>query len=473
MPFYIAADLGAESGRVMLGVLDQGRLTLEEVHRFSNTPVETNGHLFWDARGLFQQIRQGLSEVRDVRISGIGVDAWGIDFAFLGHDRDLVHPPYHYRDTRTAGVLRAVLQKISREEIFDETGSQFLEMNSLYQLICSDLSRARTLLFIPDILNYWLTGVAASEPTIASTSQFFNPRTRNWSRGLLRKLDISEDILPELKETGTVLAETRKEIEIQTAVFVTASHDTASAVAAVPAEGDDGWCYISSGTWSLMGVELAEPILTREAMEENFTNEAGVGNKTRFLKNIAGLWILQECRRQWAAERLDLSYDAVTHLAAGAAPLRSVIDVDQFLAPGFMTERIRNFCLQTGQEPPNSPGEIARTVLESLAVRYRLVKEALERLTKRTITRIHITGGGAKNELLNQLTADACNATVIAGPVEAAAVGNILIQSNGCDLRAIRTIVRNSFPLKMYQPRSPGDWEEFVARARRLPAALD
>lgn len=470
MPFYIAADLGAESGRVMLGVLDHGRLTLEEVHRFPNTPVETNGHMFWDAQGLFRQIRHGLSEVRDLRIAGIGVDAWGLDFAFLGPDGELIHPPYHYRDSRTAGALRAALQKLSREEIFDETGAQFLEMNSLYQLICSDLSRAGTLLFIPDIMNYWLTGVAASEPTIASTSQFFNPRIRNWSRGLLRKLDISDDILPDLYETGGILGETKRGMEIQAVVFTTASHDTASAVAAVPAEGGDGWCYISSGTWSLMGVELAEPILTREALDENFTNEAGAGNRIRFLKNIAGLWILQECRRQWAAERLDLSYDAVTHLAAGAAPLRSVIDVDQFLAPGFMTERIRNFCLQTGQEVPNSPGEIARTVLESLAVRYRLVKESLERLTGTPIARIHIVGGGAKNELLNQLTADACNATVIAGPVEAAATGNILVQSNGGDLAAIRAIVRNSFALKTYQPRSPGDWEHLVTRARSFPA---
>jgi rhamnulokinase len=321
---------------------------------------------------------------------------------------------------------------------------------------------------MPDVFNYWLTGQASSEPTIASTSQFFNPQTRNWSRRLLRKLDISDDILPELKETGAVLGGTKDGIEIQTTVFATAGHDTASAVAAVPADGDEGWCYISSGTWSLMGVELAEPILTREAMHENFTNEAGAAGRIRFLKNIAGLWILQECRRQWTAERLDLSYEAVTHLAAAAPPLRSVIDVDQFLAPGYMTERIRNFCLQTGQEAPNSPGEIARTVLESLAVRYRLVKESLERLTGETITRIHIVGGGARNELLNQLTADACNATVIAGPVEATAAGNILIQSNGGDLAAIRTIVRNSFRLKTYQPRSPGDWDELVTRARKF-----
>lgn len=463
---YLAVDLGAESGRVMAGELHEGRLVLEEIHRFLNTPIHVGESLYWDAPHLFHEIKYGLHEGKRSQVDGIGIDAWGIDFAMLTEDGRLVENPRHYRDPRTKGAMRQAFEVVPREEIFEATGVQFMEMNSLYQLLRSELDSAYQLLFMPDLFNYWLTGVRATEPTIASTSQFYSSVTHDWARRLLRRLDLSSDYLPQVVETGSVLGDLQG-LGFDTQVFSVAGHDTASAVAAVPAEGD-GWAYISSGTWSLMGVEIDKPVINQQCLDLNFTNEVGVGGRIRLLKNITGMWIIQECRRQWSAERSTFTYHDLVEMAAHARPLIAALDVDQFMAPGYMPQRIREWCLQSAQGVPSSPGEIARVVFEGLALRYRIVKENLESLTGKPITRIHIVGGGCQNELLNQLTADACNATVIAGPCEATAIGNVLVQCSGSDLDSIRRIVRASFPLKVFEPHHSNDWEDAVTRARRF-----
>lgn len=463
---YLAVDLGAETGRVMAGNLHDGHLTMEEVRRFSNTPLQVGQSLYWDAPRLFEEVKHGLKEGRHPQVDGIGVDTWGLDFALITEDGRLVENPRHYRDPRTQGVIEKVFQIVSREEIFEATGVQFMEMNSLYQLMRSDMEGVDRILFMPDLFNFWLTGIRKTEPTIASTSQLFNPVTRDWARRLLRRLDLSSDYLPEINETGEVLGDLQG-LGFDTQVFSVASHDTASAVVAVPAESDD-WCYISSGTWSLMGVEIEKPIITKQCLDLNFTNEVGAGGRIRLLKNITGMWILQECRKQWSAEGSAFAYHDLVEMAASARPLIAALDVDRFNAPGYMPQRIREWCVESGQPAPDSPGEIARVIFEGLALRYRVVKESLESLTGKTISRIHIVGGGCQNELLNQLTADACEATVIAGPVEATAAGNVLVQSFGNDLAAMRRIVRASFPLKTYEPNHSTDWADAVTRARKF-----
>ncbi len=464
---YLAVDLGAESGRVIAGRIQDSRLELEEIHRFPNQPRHTEQGLFWDAQGLFHEIRHGLKQGGHIHVDGIGVDTWGLDFALLREDGELTGNPHHYRDPRNDGAMKEAFGKVSRAEIFQATGVQFMEFNSLYQLLRSRLSDVSRLLFMPDLFNYWLTGVQATEPTIASTSQIYNPATGDWTYHLLDRLGIPGEILPEIRPTGEVLGDLQG-LGFETQVFSVGSHDTASAVVAVPAEEGDDWCYISSGTWSLMGVEMEHPVINPQCLDLNFTNEVGAGGKIRLLKNITGMWIIQECRRQWAAEGSEFSYGDIAQMAAEAPPLMATLDVDQFHAPGYMPTRIREWCIGSGQGVPSSPGEIARVVFEGLALRYRIVKENLEQLTGHTIRKIHIVGGGSRNELLNQLTADACQATVIAGPVEATAAGNVLVQAYGSDLDAMRQVVRNSFSLKRYEPRQGVDWSDAVTRARRF-----
>jgi rhamnulokinase len=470
MSRFLAIDLGAETGRAILGTLEGGRLTLEELHRFPNTPVRLLTGLYWDTLRLFHEIRQALSicgRERKLALDGIGIDTWGVDFGLLGSDGALVDDPRHYRDSRTNGMLEKTFAVVPRQEIFAETGIQFMPLNTLYQLHAMRLSgspalnAATKLLFMPDLFNYWLTGEMRAEVSIASTSQFYNPVKKQWASGLFRRLDLPERILPELMLPGTRLGTLLPEIAESSGlssnvpVYATACHDTASAVAAVPAEGD-GWCYISSGTWSLMGVELDAPVINQQSLALNFTNEVGAGNKIRFLKNIAGLWLLQECRRAWTLAGREYSYGELSMLAAAAPPVGDLIDPDAFPEPGRMPERIAEYCRARGWQAPDQPGGMTRLILESLASTYRKVLNNLEALLSRPINRVHIVGGGSRNQLLNQLAANATGRTIIAGPAEATAAGNILVQAIGAGavsgLSEARQIVERSFALETYQP---------------------
>jgi rhamnulokinase len=484
MSRYLAFDLGAESGRAILGTLESGRLTLEELHRFPNTPVRVHTALYWDMLRLWHEMQQGLAVAgreRRLKLDGIGVDTWGVDFALLGADGALIENPRHYRDARTNGMLEAAYNVVPREEIFAQTGIQLMQINTLYQLYaaCQQtpglIDAARALVTIPDLLNYWLTGILMSEATIASTSQCYNPRLGGWATDLFDRLGLPKTILPEIVCPGTRLGSMPAVAEAAgldtTSVYATGCHDTASAVAAVPAEGDS-WCYISSGTWSLMGVELDAPVIDARSLALNLTNEMGAGGKTRLLKNIAGLWLLQECRRAWALAGCEYSYETLATMAASAPPFAAVIDPDAFLEPGDMPEKICSHCKSKGQESPGSPASVARTIFESLALRYRQVLESLETLLGRKLEIIHIVGGGSRNRLLNQFVADATGRTVIAGPSEATAMGNILIQAMGAgelsELAEMRKIVRNSAGLETFMPYATPAWNHAYEKFREI-----
>jgi rhamnulokinase len=465
----LAIDLGATSGRVMLGELENGVLTLEELHRFANTPVQLPTGLYWDTLRLFHEIRRGLNiagRERKLKIDAIGVDTWGVDFALLGADGALVDNPHHYRDARNHGVPERAFTVVPQEDIFETSGIQFMQINSLYQwyamklLGSPALQVAKKLLFMPDLFAYWLTGVGRAERTIASTSQFYDPRTRAFAVDTLKRLGLDPAILTELVDPGTELGPLLPDIAELSGlgpvpVYASGGHDTADAVVAVPAEGQN-WCYISSGTWSLMGVELDEPVIDAATLAENFTNEAGASGKIRFLKNIAGMWLLEECRAAWALEGNNFTYEELLESAASAKPRLAVIDPDAFLEPGRMPQRIAEFCRTSGQNIPLDPGQVTRVILESLAERYKTVLASIEALTGRKIDEIHIVGGGSQNRLLNQLAADITGRAVIAGPVEATAIGNILIQAMGegvvRDLREAREIVARSFPVERFEP---------------------
>jgi len=472
MSSYLAADLGAESGRVILGTLANGRLEIEELRRFPNQPVELPSGLYWDSFRLFHEIVEGLTVAgreRHLKPAGIAVDTWGVDFGLLAADGGLIDCPRHYRDPRTNGVPERLFESVPRAEVFARTGVQIMPINSLYQLYSmrlahsASLENARRLLFTPDLLNYWLTGAERNEVTIASTSQMYDPKSRRFAADMLDRLGIPSRILADLIEPGSTLGPLLPRLAEATGlgavpVHAVGSHDTASAVAAVPAHGD-GWCYISSGTWSLMGVETAAPVIDEQSCELNFTNEAGVAGRTRLLKNIAGLWLLQECRRAWAAQGERFGYEELMQMAEAAGPARSIVDPDDFLQPGDMPARIAAWCAAHSLEAPRTKGEFCRTILESLAHRYREVLHGLEDLTRARIRTIHIVGGGSRNSLLNQLVADATGRTVVAGPVEATAAGNLLVQAiasgevSGLD--ETRDIVRRSFPIAEFHPKSP------------------
>ena len=482
---YLAFDLGAESGRAMLGTLDGSSLSLEELHRFPNTPVRIMSSLHWDALRLFHEICHGLAiagRERGLAPEGIGIDTWGVDFALLGADGSLCGNPRHYRDSRTNGMLDKVLSIVPREEIFAHTGIQFMQINSLIQLYAMKaaadpaLASARRLLMMPDLFNYWLTGVARCELTIASTSQFYNPREKRWAVELFEKLELPTTILGQIVQPGACLgtllpsvAETAGLGDVP--VYATGGHDTASAVAAAPAEGHD-WLYISSGTWSLMGAELDEPVINNRLLEMNLTNEMGAGGKVRLLRNIAGLWLLQECRRAWALEGAEFTYEDLARQAAGAKPFVAILDPDAFLEPGDMPRRIAEYCNATGQRPPASSAEISRMILESLALRYRQVLEMIESLLDRRFAVIHIVGGGSQNQVLNQFVADATGRLVVAGPAEATAIGNVLIQAIGSGalsgLDEARAVVRRSFPTRVIEPAPKADWNAAYKKYRAI-----
>jgi rhamnulokinase len=489
---YLAVDLGASSGRVVAGLFDGKRLELEEVHRFENGGVWANEHLYWDLLRQWGDIQQGLraggAKFGD-RVASIGVDTWGVDFGLLGRNDELLGNPAHYRDPRTTGIFDKAFAICGRDEIFAETGLQFMELNTLFQLVAMRLhdspllEAAESFLMMPDLFHWLLTGVKSNEFTNASTTQFHNPRTKDWSTRLLDRFGIPTRILGAIAQPGTRLGGLRRSVGDEAGlpraqVVLPGTHDTASAVMSVPTPCEPSdrptWCYISSGTWSLMGVETPTPIVNDRCRELNFTNEGGVGGTTRVLKNIAGLWLIQECRRVWRQEGAELSWDAMVQSAEGSPPLVSLIHPDHsvFLAPKHMPSAIRQFCLDTGQQAPATSGAIVRCVLESLALRYRMVLGWLEELTRATIGTIHIVGGGTQNRLLCQMAADACNRRVMAGPVEATAIGNVMMQAvSGGDVGSIsqaRQVIRASCDVSEYSPGNMAPWDEAFERFRRL-----
>jgi rhamnulokinase len=474
----------------MLGQFDGKRLRTSEIHRFPNGPARLPDGLHWDSLRLLNEIKQGLAlAVREhgANLVGIGLDTWGVDFGLLDRDGALVSNPYHYRDSRTDGMLEEAFRRVPREEIFEQTGIQFMQINSLYQLLSMvvrqspALEIAETFLMTPDLLNYWLTGRKVCEFCIVTTSQCYDPREGDWARPLLERLSIPTHIFPEIVSPGTVFGEllpsVAKDVSAgDLSVVAPGCHDTALAVAAVPAQDAD-FVYISSGTWSLMGAELAEPIINEQSLAFGFTNEGGVNSTFRFLKNMLGLWLVQECRRTWAHQGEDLSYDELTQMAAQAEPLQAVVDPDhgEFLKPGDMPARIRNFCERTGQPVPESKGAVVRCALESLALKYRWVLERLEEIVGRRLEPIHIVGGGTQNRLLNQFTADAIGRQVVTGPIEAAAVGNVLMQMMALGhiglMEEGRQIVRTSYDVESYEPQSSAAWEEAYGRFLRVVEA--
>jgi len=474
----LAFDLGAESGRGVLGSFDGQRFRLQDIHRFPNTPSATLDTIHWDVLNLYNEMlaamRRCASEYGGV--DSIGVDTWGVDFALLGRGGILLGNPRHYRDPHTEGVMEHAFQIVPRPELFGRTGIQFMRFNSIFQLIALQRNRsplleiAETLLFIPDLFHYFFTGIKVNEYTDASTSQMLDPARRNWDFDLLAKFGLPARILGNIVLPGTELGPLRSKIANDTGlssvpVIATATHDTGAAVAAVPAQGKY-WAFISSGTWSLMGAEIEAPLVNEEVRAANFTNEGGVGGTIRFLKNIAGLWLVQECRRAWDRDGQRFRYDELAKLAEVATPFASVIDPDHasFMLPSSMPASIGDFCRRTGQPVPVDPGAVVRCALESLALRYRWVLEKLELLLARRVDTIHIVGGGTQNTLLCQLAADSCNRAVLAGPVEATALGNVLVQAIGLKLLSSlaegREIVRNSFEVKRYEPRNPDRWQE-------------
>jgi len=477
---YIAVDLGAESGRVMLGSVSVDKLALEEVHRFSNGPIEEAGTLRWDFERLLSEVKTGIGKaVKQAGgdISGIGVDSWGVDFGLLDADGKLIEKPYHYRDSRTNAMMDKAFELMGKRKIYESTGIQFMQLNSLYQVLAmrlanSDaLAKTKQLIFIGDLFSYFLCGQAFGEYSLASTSQMMDMKTGQWSKAIFDELSLPIDIMPDIVETGTVVGQLTETIAQELGcsripVIATASHDTASAVAAVPAEQNNNWAYLSSGTWSLMGVEVSRAIVNDKTFQYEFTNEGGVENTIRLLKNIMGLWLMQECRRQWQREGVELSYPEMTEMAKKAEPFARHIDVDcrGFLAPGDMPERINSYLAETGQRTIDDKGQMMRVILESLALKYRVVMERLEDITGQTIECLHIVGGGIQNELLCQFTANAIGKKVVAGPIEATASGNLLIQAKAAGqiktLTELRKIVRNSFELKEYQPQEASLWDE-------------
>ncbi|WP_404309326.1 rhamnulokinase [Neorhodopirellula lusitana] len=485
--YYVACDLGAESGRVILGNVTDGKLVLEELHRFPNSAARIQGSLRWNVLGIFEELKKGLRKVadRNVLVSSLSVDSWGVDYVLFNQNQPMLSLPYQYRDSRTEGTYEPAIKKAGREKIFNETGIQFMSINTLYHMIAdvqenSDvLEVADQFLTIADYLNYLFSGVASNEVSLASTTQMYNPTTGNWSDELIREFSLPAKLFPPIVPSGTRLGPLTDELRSETGlqnvdVVATCSHDTGAAVAAVPAEAGDDWAYLSSGTWSLIGVELPQPLINEKARTENFTNEAGFGGTTRFLKNIVGLWLLQESRRSWIRQGQEYGYGELNQLADEAEPFRSLVDPNNaaFMSPSDMPTAIVEFCQKTGQPAPETPGQFTRCILESLSLLYGQTLDTLEGLTDRKITKLHIVGGGSQSTLLNQFAANATGRTVMAGPVEATAVGNVLIQAVALgdldSLSSIRELVRKSFPIETYHPDSSAQWQEARQRFQQF-----
>ncbi len=484
---YLAFDLGAESGRAIIGCLRSGKLEIREIYRFPNRAVRVGDSLFWDVLSLWEEMKHGLSlavKEHDVELYSLGVDTWGVDFALLDENDMLLGNPHCYRDPRTRGMVDAISALIDPYDVFQQTGNQIMEINSLYQLFAMkqagscQLAQAKTFLTMPDLFNFWFSGRKASEFTIASTTQCFNLSGRDWARELLEKVGISSGIFPGTIHPGTILGELSDglsdEFHVRNLKIVAvASHDTQSAILAVPSIDRDH-LYLSSGTWSLMGIENDRPLLYREVFDNGITNEGGYAGTYCLLKNITGLWLLQECRRNWMAEGRTYTYEELTDLASRSDPFKSFIDPTDpvFLHPGDMITRIKAYCEHGNQPVPETPGAITRCILESLAMEYRRVAEKITVISGRSFPVVHIIGGGSRNTTLNQFTANSTGKKVIAGPVEATAIGNILVQAMAAgqiaNISEARDIVRASFDVMEFFPTATDAWDSAYQRYLRL-----
>ena len=482
---HIGIDLGGESGRVMVGHFDGDRIRLVEKHRFATGGVEIAETLRWDVLHFWREIQNGLSAVAAEEkegIASVGVDTWGVDYVLLDEHDEMLGLPWHYRDKRNVGMLDYVTQQISRSELFQQTGIQFIEINTLYQLTAAKqsqalLDQAKRLLMIPDFFHWCLSGQAVTEFTNATTTQCLNPQTRDWAWPILERLSIPSQMFTEVVQSGTNIGSLRKSVRHITGlspinVVAPATHDTGSAVAAVPVSKANGenWAYISSGTWSLVGVEISTPILSDHAMQRNVTNEGGVDGTWRLLKNVMGLWLVQRLKAAFDNAADEMTYDELTQRATDAQPFAAFVDPDDpsFLNPSNMFDAVRDYCRATNQSEPTGAGEAVRCVLESLALKYHQVLNSLEELSGRKADVLHIVGGGSQNSLLNQFVANACQIPVIAGPVEATVLGNVLVQCRSAgelsSLADIRDVVRRSSELKRFEPEQREDWSAATQR---------
>lgn len=471
----LAFDFGASSGRAIIGCFDGDKITLEEVHRFSNDPVSVGGTVYWDVLRLFYEIKQGIIKAKIAGgFDSIGIDTWGVDFGLIDSEGKLMENPVHYRDARTVGLVDEAFKTMPKEKLYGITGIQFMELNTLFQLISLKkyrpwmLERADKMLFMPDLFGYMLTGKMCAEYSIASTSQLIDLDKRTWSKEILDAFGIKESVFAPLVQPGTVLGELSKEVCEECGVdpvpvISVCGHDTQSAITSVPCEDGD-FAFLSSGTWSLFGTELDKPIVNETSMNINITNEGGFDGSTGFLKNIIGLWLIQESRRQWKREGKEYSYADLEKLALAAEPFKCFIDPDapEFVPHGNIPERVREFCRKTGQYVPKTVGEIMRCIYESLAMKYRLTFEKLRECTERDYPVIHVIGGGTKDGLLCQMTANSCDRTVKAGPIEATVMGNVAVQlmSDGSvkNIGQARKIVADSSELKTFEPKDTDKW---------------
>jgi len=480
---FIAFDLGASSGRAILGALSDKKLKIKEIHRFPNSMLQIHGHYYWNIFSLFEELKTGLKKcTSDLNVipEALGIDTWGVDFALLDKTGKIIGIPFAYRDPRNSTAMEEVFKRIPKEDIYGSTGIAFWPFNSLYQLFAwkrdlpEMLGIADNLLFMPDIFNYLFTEMKSTEYTFASTSQLLNANTRNWEMSLFEKLDLPSNIMNNIVEPGTVLGKLDDQLVEETgasdtSVVAVGSHDTASAIVAIPGEGDN-WSYISSGTWSLMGIESNKPVISDKTREYNLTNEGGVGNRIRLLKNIMGLWLLQECKRIWALSGEDHGFPELVDMAEKSEPFMSVIDPDwmQFYNPPDMTDAIREFCRMTDQPQPETKGQFVRIILEGLALKYRQINDQLKEVSGKSLDHLHIIGGGSQNELLCQFAANATGAKVITGPAEATAAGNLMVQAMAMgyvkDLDEIRQVIRNSFDLKTFLPENTMVWDDAYSK---------
>ena len=483
---FLGFDFGASSGRAMLGVFDGERIEIEEIHRFSNDPVMLCGRFVWDLPRLVYEMKQALLKLSrmHIKVSGIGIDTWGVDFGLLDKNGHLLGIPVHYRDARTDGVMEEVFKVIPKEELFGMTGTAFNQFNTVYQLYAMKLENDPTLaaaeemLFMPDLLAYFLTGKKGVEYTMASTSQLLDPRTRNWSKEVFTRLGLPEKLMKPIEMPGalrgTLLCDIAQECGVEEIpVYVVGGHDTASAVAAVPAKGGD-YAYLSSGTWSLLGVLSKEPKTDANVMRAEYTNEGAVDGSIRLLKNIMGLWIIQECKREWDRRSDKVDFAELVKMAEKAPKFKAIIDVDDpcFLAPGNMPARIQDYCRRTSQAVPEGRGEISRVIYEGLALKYRWAIERLENdILNKKISQLNIVGGGSKNVLLNQFTADALGRNVIAGPGEGTVIGNLLLQAQAVGAMKAEDradVVANSFPTETYKPQNAEEWDAAYEKYLKL-----
>lgn len=483
---FLAFDIGASSGRAILGILEDNKLELVEIHRFKNQMIFIHGNYFWNIFNLFDELRKGLTKCIsefNIQPDSIGIDTWGVDYSLINKEGQIIGLPFAYRDHRTDNSMEQFFKILSRKKTYQLSGIQFMQFNTLFQLFSSVLDSfsglqiAESLLFTPDTLNYFFTGIKKNEYTIASTSQLLKPGKPEWENKLFEAAGIPQKFVEEIVQPGTEIGKVLPEIMEETdcgeiPCIAVASHDTASAIASVPAEGEN-WAYLSSGTWSLLGIESKLPMVSEKTLKMNFTNEGGVEGTTRFLKNIMGMWLIQECKRIWDEKR-EMNWQEIVDLSNAAEPFKCLINPDDptFLNPGNMPKAIQDFCLKTSQPVPEKKGEIARCIYDSLVLKYKFTLKQIESVTGKRIEKLHIIGGGAHNKEMNQLTADAIGISVFAGPTEATAIGNIMMQAKALgvvnSLNEIRKIVKNSFEITEYKPSPKLDWETVFTRFEKL-----